>query len=61
MLSDATHYNGYDLAPTAAELRSWLDCVDQVIDGLAPSAAGVDPASGHSPTVGTVVVVTSDD
>lgn len=36
-LSQACHHQGYDLAPTAAELTTWLDTVSAVIDRLAPS------------------------
>lgn len=34
-LSEACHHHGYDLAPTAAELATWLDTVAMVVDRLA--------------------------
>lgn len=33
-LSDASHYHAYDLAPTAGELRSWLDTVADIVGRL---------------------------
>jgi hypothetical protein len=34
VLSDATHYRGYDLAPAATELQAWLTEVDELIPAL---------------------------
>lgn len=34
-LSDASHHHGYDLAPTAAELRIWVDAVADLVTQLA--------------------------
>lgn len=34
-LSQACHHHAYDLAPTASELRSWLDDVDRLVVELA--------------------------
>ena len=31
VLSHACHHHAYDLAPTAGELRAWLDDVDRVV------------------------------
>lgn len=31
-LSDACHHRAYELGPTAAELRAWLDVVGDVVD-----------------------------
>jgi hypothetical protein len=39
VLSDATHHHGYDLAPTAEELRTWFDTVTEIVDLLGPPAA----------------------
>jgi hypothetical protein len=33
-LSEAAHHHGYDLAPTAAELRGWLDATQTIVDRL---------------------------
>jgi hypothetical protein len=33
-LTGASHHHPYELAPTAAELRGWLETVGDVIDGL---------------------------
>lgn len=41
-LSDATHHHGYELAPTAVELRAWVDTVADVIQGLALAGGGTD-------------------
>jgi hypothetical protein len=34
-LSRAAHHHAYELAPTAAELRSWHTSVSAAVDGLA--------------------------
>jgi hypothetical protein len=46
-LSDAAHHNTYDLAPTAAELRGWLDDVTDLVDRMARSG-GAPPAARHA-------------
>lgn len=33
-LSNASHHHGYDLAPTAGELRTWLDTVSRLTTWL---------------------------
>lgn len=38
VLSRAAHHHAYELAPTAAELRSWHGGVRDVVDGLATAA-----------------------
>jgi hypothetical protein len=39
-LSHACHHHAYDLAPTASELRAWLDTVAQLVDGLDAAKPG---------------------
>lgn len=39
-LSHACHHHVYDLAPTAAELRAWLDDVDRLVRQLAGLQGG---------------------
>lgn len=52
VLSDATHYGGYDLAPTAAELRVWMTDVETFVAGLETDAHAAPLAAGaHSPPV----------
>lgn len=34
-LSDASHHHGYELAPTAGELRGWVDAVTAMVGRLA--------------------------
>ncbi len=47
-LSDAAHHRGYELAPTVAELRAWVDSVAEVVEALSPAAA--TPTAGRPPT-----------
>jgi hypothetical protein len=42
-LSDATHRHGYELAPTAVEMRAWVDTVADVIERLALADGGSEP------------------
>jgi hypothetical protein len=42
-LSQACHYHVYELAPTAAELASWLDETDQLVTRI--EEAGAAPAA----------------
>ncbi len=37
-LSCACHHHAYDLAPTAVELRAWLDDVDRLVNDLAEAS-----------------------
>ena len=39
-LSDASHHHGYDLAPTAGELRAWLDTVSDLVARLTTDTGG---------------------
>lgn len=44
-LSHACHHHAYDLAPTAAELRRWLEAAQTIVDVLADRAAGQSVSS----------------
>lgn len=37
-LSQACHHHAYDIAPTAAELRRWLEVVADLVVGLSTAA-----------------------
>lgn len=45
-LSHACHHHAYDLAPTAGELRVWLDDVDRLVADLAASSPVSTPMGG---------------
>jgi hypothetical protein len=50
-LARATHHHAYELAPTAAELRSWHGAVSQLADDLgkatdSPDRESVEAAPG---------------
>lgn len=38
-LSSACHYHRYELAPTAAELTSWIDDVDRLLPQIVPAGS----------------------
>ena len=47
-LSSACHYHPYDLAPTASELRGWIDAVAELLEEIVttmPPSATVDTSS----------------
>lgn len=44
-LSSATHHRGYELAPTAAELREWLAGVERLVSVLESRSGQVGPQS----------------
>ncbi len=47
-LSDAAHYHGYDLAPTAGELRTWLHTVSDLVARLTSSSGGGPQPGRHA-------------
>jgi len=48
-LSRACHHHPYELAPTAAELYSWIEDVDQVLQRTSGARADRPDAKGHYP------------
>jgi hypothetical protein len=48
VLSDATHYRGYDLAPTAAELRGWLTEVGELVAALDRETSATPAGTGSA-------------
>ena len=42
-LSRACHHHAYELAPTAAELRAWIEVVERMVQ---PAAEAAPPAPG---------------
>lgn len=44
-LSHGCHHHAYDLAPTAIELRSWIEATQQIIDALAAATATSAPSA----------------
>jgi hypothetical protein len=49
-LSDATHHHGYELAPTAVELRAWVVTVADLIDRLDAAADMTGGGAKRRPT-----------
>ena len=47
-LSRACHHHPYELAPSAGELRGWLDAVDEALAVLAAPPAGSRPTAQTS-------------
>ena len=48
-LSDATHHHGYELAPTAGELRAWLEAVSRIVERLGAHDSEAAPPAGSPP------------
>lgn len=47
-LSRACHHHPYELAPTATELRGWIDDVRDIVAGLVPVVQQVDESASRA-------------